>query len=74
MTSLCLTYRDVSEVEPHRFTTEASTLGLKPGQWPERINTTMGNQQPFYRYPTESNDFARYRQLLGCIVLTVWND
>lgn len=74
----------VTEVEPHRFSVEASSLSVfiadfKPGRaWPRQINTTMGNGQPFVGVSRKVEDgdliYARYVQTNGCITLKVYND
>ena len=38
---------DVHEYEIHKFSAEASTLGLRPYSFPEMIETDMGNKMPF---------------------------
>jgi len=69
----------VTEVEPHQFVAEASSLGLHPGEWPNKMFTFIGNGQPFcysFKKLTEDGDLAyvSYRQALGCITLKVFND
>jgi hypothetical protein len=59
---------------PHEFCIEASTLGLPVGHWPRRIDTTMGNGQPFVMDEGPNEAGARYAQSLGCITLRVFND
>jgi len=70
--------KNLTEYQPHHFCTEASTLGLRPGQWPEKIETKIGNGQPFYIISKKSTDgdieYATYRQDCGCVVLRVFND
>lgn len=60
------------------YFTDASTLGLPPGQWPGRIATELGNRQPFVFVRLvndgDSASAAIYRQLCGCVNLTVFND
>ena len=67
------------ESEVHRWVTEASDLGLAPGDWPLSLNTDLGNGQPFYLTgadKTAGGDLAgaRYRQGLGILTLLVIND
>lgn len=46
---------------------------LKPGEWPERIATELGNRQPFLL--EELTDTAgSYRQQAGCVTLEIFND
>ena len=40
-------YADVTEVETHKFATDASDLGLAPSSFPPTLDTDMGNGQPF---------------------------
>lgn len=63
----------VSEVSIGEFATEASTLGLPPGRFPEKLQTTLGNQHEFVLY-TVTRFEAVYKQDLGCITLHVFND
>ena len=69
---------DVHEYEIHKFSAEASTLGLRPGEWPVKIETDMGNKLPFVFSSKEVVDgdlcWVTYRQDLGCISLRVYND
>jgi hypothetical protein len=66
-------YGQVEEVELHHFVTDASDIGIPPGPFPMRIETDLGNGQPFLLVRSEG-DSARYAQSLGCIQLTVFND
>lgn len=67
-----------TEVECHRWSTEASDLGLSPGNWPEQLPTILGNKLPFLRDTKKVRDgdllWVTYRQALGCISLRVFND
>lgn len=63
----------------HAFHTDASALGLKPGEWPDMIPATIGNGQPFVRDRIDRSAdgdviSARYEQRLGCLRIYVWND
>jgi hypothetical protein len=57
---------------------EASTLGLKPGQWPTAIQTDIGNQRPFViRGSTKEGGDLRYVDYLqphSEFVLRIFND
>lgn len=72
---------DVTEYETFNFSAFASDLGLKAGEWPERIETTLGNKQPWIRLskrvseldPTELL-YVTYFQQFGCIRLRIYND
>ena len=68
-----VTDKNAREIEVHKFHADASDLGLPPGSFPEFLDTNLGNGNCFIR----SNLFethTTYRQELGCITLTVWND
>lgn len=68
----------VSEFEPHKFVAEASSLGLRPGEWPTLIGTTLGNGRNFVRARSEERDgdllWVVYLQTFGCIELKIFND
>lgn len=70
--------RTLREVDTHCFAVEASDLGLRPGEWPERIPTHKGNRQPFIRSTKLVRDgdivYVRYWQAAGCTSLMVFND
>jgi hypothetical protein len=71
-------YKDVTEEEVHLFTVEASSLGLRAGEWPQKIETEIGNRRPFIRTSKKVGDegllWVTYRQDLGCVVLRIFND
>jgi len=74
-----LTYKDVSEFELHKFSTFASDIGLRAGDWPVEIETNMGNKMPFIRAtkmvsPDGDLQWVTYYQACGCISLKVFND
>ena len=61
--------------DDYALLTEASTLGLKPGEWPETISTHLGNGRPFIRtYRNPNPDSYIYYQESGSLKLTVFND
>ena len=65
------------EGDPHHFSGEASSLGLPPGEWPEKLETTVGNLQPLVRVRYncgEELQYVVYDQALGCISLKIFND
>lgn len=64
---------EAMEVEVHRFMIEASSLGLAPGNFPDSIETDLGNGQPFLRQSITPH-YAYYIQALGCISLQLLND
>lgn len=72
---------DTGGTDPHSFTVEASTLGLRPGEWPEMLQTKtkLGNGLPFVRKTKklDSNGdlmHVRYLQAAGCVSIVVFND
>ncbi len=70
---------DFTRIEPHKFATCASDLGLPPGEWPSQIPTNMGNRMPFMRGATERDEsggisLIKYAQANGCIDLVIFND
>lgn len=73
-----ITYSNVTEAKVHEFYTEASTIGLRPGEWPSKLETELGNKMPFHRVRPNFRDgelqSVRYDQVCGCIQLTVYND
>jgi len=73
MATINITHDNVTEIEPHKFCTEASSLGLKPGEWPTRFETTLGNGLPLFIF-CNGGDGIYYRQQFGCIQLVVFND
>lgn len=70
---LTITSENVTEHETHKFCVEASDLGLRPGELPRLIRTTLGNGQPFVLEGFDESAMW-YRQVWGCITLTVFND
>ena len=69
-----VSYLNASEVELHKFITDASTLNIPPGRWPFAIQTKMGNGQDFIGIARQRNgDYARYRQALDILELKVFN-
>jgi hypothetical protein len=68
----------VVEASHARFTTEASDIGLRPGEWPRIIETKIGNGQPFIAMRKEVRDgdllWVDYLQGNGCIWLRIFND
>jgi hypothetical protein len=68
----------VTEEFIHEFHADASTVGLKPGEWPHFLETSLGNGQAFRlvarRGPAGEPYAMKYEQDLGCISLVLWND
>lgn len=63
-----------TEVAVHDWVTEASTLELPAGRFPYELPTNLGNGQPFLFQNRLEDGGARYRQCMGCVTLTVYND
>lgn len=79
MTALTVDRRVLTETEPHKFCTEASDLGLRPGEWPQTLHAPdLGNGLPLTLDHAEEKDgdllWIDYRQSLGIIRLRVFND
>jgi len=66
---------DVTSTAHNEYVTEASTIGMRPGEWFKVLPTTMGNGMPFIfdRFELAAG-FAVYKQDAGCITLRVYND
>lgn len=56
-----------------QFLIEASTFGLKPGEFPTVIETNLGNHKPFGLVELNP-ERAKYRQMDGICKLTILND
>lgn len=80
-----ITFDLCTEVGNYTHVLEASTLGLRPGQWPERLEVarTFGNGMPLVRIDAEwrtDSDGDRelvavnYLQAAGVLRLRVFND
>lgn len=68
-------YRDVTpDSNEFHFSTEASTLGWRPGYTPHYVPTTLGNGLDFVLLRRDKDGTLHYRQSCGCIFLTVFND
>jgi hypothetical protein len=85
MNTLKITTLNAFEHDVHRWTAEASDVGLTAARigaegWPASIQTDLGNGLPFIAVGppdlTPSGDLAgvRYRQANGCISLLLIND
>jgi hypothetical protein len=55
------------------FYVDASELRLPPGEFPDTMQTDIGNQLPF-SLSVLDNQKAVYIQIAGCVKLTVFND
>ena len=70
-------YNHCNETETNRFVTEASTIGLKPGDWPDQLPTAMGNKQPFVlanrQWSKGELRWAEYRQSNGYLTIFILN-
>jgi len=64
-----------STMPSHWFTTFASDLGLRPGQWPTKLEpeTGIGNGMNFYPAKV-TPDFVTYAQEFGSLRIRVYND
>jgi hypothetical protein len=69
----------VTAVDQHRFIIEASDIGLRPGLFPEELDTDLGNRQQLYKVRhliDEDNEFLGvvYKQRFGTVEVHVLND
>ncbi|MET3996019.1 hypothetical protein ABID65_007691 [Bradyrhizobium sp. S3.9.2] len=68
----------VRECELHKYSAEASTLGIRVGEWPTRIETDLGNGMPFILSHSKSQHgdllWVTCSQANGCISLRIYND
>lgn len=69
----------IDEFEPHHFSADACEIGLRPGEWPERLETNIGNGLALMRRTKKlSADgdlmWVTYLQANGCVSLRVYND
>jgi hypothetical protein len=70
-----VTIADCSVINAYSYATDAATIGIAPGVlFPEKLETTFGNGQPFVKFSRLEAGGARYKQAFGCIVLDVFND
>ena len=66
---------EITEIDFHKFATDASDLGWAPGFFPLEVNTDLGNKQPLILDPISSTPRKKvYNQTAGCISLLVFND
>lgn len=71
------TYDGFNGVRPV-YTTDASELGLAPGEWPGQIDTELGNGQPllrkdWHKAPDGTLLDVIYWQAFGIVELRVFN-
>jgi hypothetical protein len=70
----------VTEFEPLKFCTEASSLELAPdAPLPRTIETDMGNKEPFVFHHLQTDGAGEllaivYQQRFGCLRLHILND
>ena len=68
-----------TETSTHNFTTCASDINLRPGEWPVLLSTKLGNGLEFQRASKKVDAegdilWVTYRQIAGCIKLQIYND
>jgi hypothetical protein len=56
------------------YLTEASTIGLKPGEWPEAIEATIGNGEQLLLSHVRPDGSRVYTQRHSTTVVHVLND
>jgi hypothetical protein len=57
-----------------RYYLEASDLALRPGEWPNELQTDVGNGRPFLKMRMLQDGGFIYRQQFGQIQLNIIND
>jgi len=66
---------NTTEYRPHERSAEASELGLRPGHWPGKLHTNLGNGMPLMLSGSrDDGQIAIYHQANGCLKLAVYND
>jgi len=69
---------NANEANVYNWSAWASDLGIKPGQWPVQLDTTLGSGMPFIARRKEERDgdllSVTYHQANGCLSLKVYND
>lgn len=71
---------DVRDTDRHEYATEASTVGLAPGTWPDQIPTDLGNGQPLRKVAVIRNfdsgeiEHVTYAQQAGLELVRIFND
>ena len=72
-----LGHRHVLPYEPGGYHADASSIGLKPGEWPQEIQTDMGNSENFVKqYAHQERGrlvHVDYVQRYGSLRLRLWN-
>lgn len=63
----------LQKASEREYRIEASDLGLKPGEIPNQIETSLGNGQNFALLSYDEHRFV-YRQIVNTLVLVVFND
>lgn len=67
----------ISEHSIHNWFAFASDIGIRAGQWPEKLETTLGNKMPFIRTSkrVKEGDLLSvvYYQGNGCLRLEIFN-
>ena len=65
-------------VHPRMVTAEASTLGLRPGEWPDRLPSWIGNGRDLIKFNDYVDEgdliYVDYLQANGELTLRIYND
>ena len=73
-----ITRETAKEFAPHTFSAWSSDLGIRPGEFPRVLETTLGNGLSLLATSKKVRDgdllWVTYRQLAGCVALRVYND
>jgi len=74
-----LSRENTLEVGHNRYEADASDLGLKPGDFPPRLKTIMGNQSTFKATNVRCDGggdvlWVDYQQVVGPLMFRLFND
>lgn len=72
-----ITSQNVQETEPAYFIGDASSVGLKPGEWPTLLETDLGNKLPLTKTWVDRGagdiNSVTYCQQLGVVRVKLFN-
>jgi hypothetical protein len=68
------TAQNCTKHSEQHYITEASMLGLRPGEWPREVETDLGNGLPAILYGTTNDGTHIYVQPGTFLRITVLND
>lgn len=69
-----ITFNDVTPISRNdRYVADASAIGLNPGEWPEQLETTLGNSTALIRNGRVDGGYL-YLQMKGTASLVILDD